>query len=131
MPGGEFECSEASLLDTTRKYDFVISRAVFHYMHHDYAKRVLGLMLEKAVYGVAILEVPDLAKKENIENIRQVALGEHEYLKSYKELKHTYFDRSWFSLNIDSKKYDCKITLGSVPNNKQSKFRFNVYISPK
>ena len=131
MPDGDFKFSEACQLDTTQKYDFVISNGVFHYMPLDYAKKTLELMLGKMTHGVAILEVPDLASKEASEKIRQAAMTEQEYIEKYKGLEHTYFDRDWFLENIDSKIFDCSVIEGCVPNYQQSEFRYNVFIYPK
>lgn len=131
IPDGDFKFSEACQLDTSQKYDFVISNGVFHYMPLDYAKKVLELMLEKMIHGVAILEVPDLANKDGSEKIRQAAMTKQEYIEKYKGLEHTYFDRNWFLQNVDLTKYNCSVIEGCVPNYQQSAFRFNVFIYPK
>jgi trans-aconitate methyltransferase len=130
IPSGNFNFTDASHLDITEKYDYVVSNGVFHYMSLEYAERVLRLMLEKAIKGVAILEVPDLGFKEESEKIRQDALPLKEYQEKYLGLEHTYFSRNWFSQKIDPKKFKCSVSDGCVPNYMQTKFRFNVFIYP-
>jgi len=130
FPDGSFRRAEADQLDSAQKYDFVISNSVFHYLNPEYASNTLSLMLEKAEKDVAVLEVPDLAYKEDSERLRQDALSKEEYRKKYEGLEHTYFLRHWFKDIVNAERYECVIKDVMVPNYLQSKFIFNVFILP-
>lgn len=129
MPQGKFEVLDAiefkqnQLID---EYDYVISNGVFFYFpSYDYAQNVLKEMLKVAKKGVAILEVPDLEKKELALSIRKKNMSSIEYKKKYSGLDHLYFSKEWFK-NFG---YDVKIENQEINNYPNSEYRFNVFIS--
>ena len=128
IPNGDFHLGEAVNVNPDVKFDFVISNSVFHYMTRGYAEKVLDLMLEKSMKGVAVLEVPDFECKAESEKMRQDALTPEEYRKKYEGLAHTYYDRNWF--REFAKKRSLQLTLSDVcvPNYIQSRFLFNCFI---
>jgi hypothetical protein len=58
-------------------------------------------MVGKARLGVAILEVPDAALKQETLALRyRVAGGKAEYEKRYNGLQHLYFNRDWLDQTL-------------------------------
>jgi SAM-dependent methyltransferase len=99
LPDGEFECCEASNVPSLPQYDFVVANSVFFYFTDlEYAEAVIQTMVGKARRGLAILDNPDLAHKEETLALRyQVAGSKAEYEKRYHGLDHLHFDRDWFA----------------------------------
>jgi trans-aconitate methyltransferase len=128
MPEGNWEHGEAKDLSLTPKYDFVISHGVFHYFDESYASGVIDKMIDKAKKSIAILEVPDLETKEELESIRRDKLSKEEYEKKYKGLEHTYYSKDWFKNKANQLNLNCNIIEGCVPNYAQNDYRFGVII---
>jgi len=99
LPDGEFECCEANEIPPLPQYDFVVASSVFFYFPDlEYSRAVIRAMLAKARRGIAILDNPDLAHKEETLALRyHVAGSKQEYEKRYQGLDHLYFDRNWFA----------------------------------
>ena len=104
LADGEFECCEASKVPAFPQYDFVVASGVFIYFPDlEYAGTVIRAMVAKARRGIAILDNPDLARKEETLALRyQVAGSKEEYEKRYQGLDHLYFDRNWFARQLES-----------------------------
>jgi SAM-dependent methyltransferase len=97
MPGGDWTCADALEVDPVPPFDFVVACGVFTYFESlDYAAAVLRKMAAKAVRGVMILDVPDLAKRDAAVSFRRGALGEEQYRERYAGLDHAYYDKQWF-----------------------------------
>jgi len=97
MPEGDWIQADAAELETGEPYDFVVSYSVFHYFPSlDYARRVVERMFRKARQAVMILDVPDLARREQAIAFRRRLLGEQTYESTYGGLEHLYFGRHWF-----------------------------------
>lgn len=128
LPAGRFQAVDAAALQTTPKYEWVVSHGVFHYFELEYASKVLDLMLSKATKGVAVFEVPDKALYEASETMRRGKLSPAEYESKYTGLKHTYFDRVWFSEKAAAVGAKCNFHQSFIPNSAQSNFRFNCII---
>jgi len=127
MKGMDFQVAEAMGVDTDEKYDVVVSNGVFLYFKdYSYAGRVVEKMILKARKAIAILEIPDLAKREESERARRAALPEGEYDKKYKGLQHLYFERDWFTQFSDKSGYKIEIFDQNVEGSQNSQFRFNV-----
>jgi ubiquinone/menaquinone biosynthesis C-methylase UbiE len=127
MKGMSFGVSEAIEVDTEEKYDIVLSNGVFFYFKdYSYAKKVLERMILKARKTIAILEIPDLAKKEESESARRAALPKGEYDKKYEGLSHLYFEKGWFTRFSDKYGYDTEIFDQNIKGYGNSQFRFNV-----
>lgn len=130
MPGCQFHCAEAICLDPSIQFDFVISNSVFQYFPIDYAFEVLEKMCRKAVKGVALLELPDLQKRDESEAFRSGVLERGEYNRKYAGLSHTYYDRSWISALASTLGMECNFSQQCIPNYAQNSFRFNVILRP-
>jgi trans-aconitate methyltransferase len=97
IPHGRFVLAEAADLDPLAQYDFVVSSGVFLYFPClDYARNVLERMVRKARRGVMVLDVPDLAKRDDALELRRAWAGDRAYAQKYQGLDHLYYDRAWF-----------------------------------
>lgn len=131
MPEMELLVAEAIELETFSKYDFIFSNGVFHYFPDlSYAGMVIEKMFNKANKTIAILDVPDIASKEESEKARQGALGKEEYLEKYDGLAHTYYSKDWFSKVLNSKNYrSMEIFNQNIEEYGNNDYRFNVVIN--
>lgn len=130
MGNMDFEVCEAINIKTENKYDFVLSNSVFHYFPDlQYAEVVINKMLEKSNIGTAILEVPNLALKEESEKARRGALSPGEYEEKYKGLNHLYYDKAWFYET--GKKHNCTVEIfdQNIEDYGNNTFRFNVIMT--
>lgn len=96
MPGRPFAVAEASRWSAP-VHDVVLANSVFSYFPDlDYAAGVVRRMLAHARQAVAILDVPDAARREASEAYRRGALAPGEYEQRYAGLAHLYYPREWF-----------------------------------
>jgi SAM-dependent methyltransferase len=101
MPNAQLECDEAIAIDPAVPYDVVVSSGVFLYFPSlEYAAEVLARMYQKARRGLAVLDVPDAARKSEALAMRRGYLDEAAYEAKYRGLDHLYFERSWFSREL-------------------------------
>lgn len=97
MPSGRFEVAEATA-HGDETWDFVVSSGVFLYFPDlDYAWKVVEAMVRRARRGVAILDVPDLARRDEALAMRRAHLGEAAYTERYRGLDHLYLERRWLA----------------------------------
>ena len=129
LPNGDFLCIPAVDMLQSPRYDYVVSNSLFHYLSETDAALVLSQMKLKARRGIAVLDVPDLSKREEAEELRRGALSPGEYAIKYRGLQHTYYEKDWF-LKV-SGDYEVEINQGSIPNYLQSHLRFNVFLTKK
>lgn len=129
MPEGKFECIEARHLDPLVPFDFVVANSVFQYFTIEYALEVLKKMCAKAVKGVAVLELPDLRKRDESEAFRRGVLDQGEYDRKYLGLMHTYYERSWISVLAKGEGMECSFSQQCIPDYAQNNFRFNVFLT--
>jgi len=93
-PNYDFTVGEADSI-SDEKYDIVFSNGVFLYFPNiEYSENVLTKMIKKSNKYVAILEIPDLTKREGAEIKRKNTIQDYEV--KYKDLHHLYFDKKWF-----------------------------------
>lgn len=128
FPCFDFQCIEASKIDSELNYDYVISNSVFQYFSLDYAFDVLNKMIIKAKKACVVLDVPDARSKEESEALRRDILTPGEYEKKYVGLSHTYYERKWFENIAAESGLTCEIFDGCVPNYRQNQFRFGCII---
>jgi trans-aconitate methyltransferase len=130
MPQGHFEVAAADAFDTTRRTDIAICNSVFLYFPSlDYANRVIRRMAAKATRAVAILDIPDLATKdEAIRRRIELAGGGEAYAARYAGLDHLYCARDWFVEALTAAGLS-KIQVCTQPEggSENSRFRFNVF----
>jgi SAM-dependent methyltransferase len=131
MPGGNWTCADALDVDPVPPYDFVVACGVFTYFDSlEYAAAVLRKMAAKAVRGVMILDVPDLAKRAAAIDFRRGTLGEEQYRELYSGLDHAYYDKQWF-LRVLAEAGLSRIAIEdqAIEGYANSAFRYNVIAS--
>lgn len=128
LPRGNFSVGEAAALEPAPAYDFVISSGVFLYFPSlDHAARVLERMMRKASRGLLILDVPDLALREDALAARRGAMTEEKYRSRYEGLDHLYFPRAWFRSQLHRLGVRrIEIRDQSIDGYGNSRYRFNV-----
>lgn len=124
LPTGQFFVGDAELLAREPATDFVIANGVFHYFPLPKARAILKLMLAKAEFGVAVLDIPDRRSQAECEAVRRAALPAAEYERKYAGLEHTYYDRDWFADQVTETDWQCETVDGFIPNYGQNRFRF-------
>jgi SAM-dependent methyltransferase len=128
MPDGDFARAEAVTL-SGEPWDFVVSNGVFPYFPSlDYAAAVLARMHRKARRGLAILDVPDPARREEALAMRRAAPGAGEDEAWYHGLDHLYIDRGWLSSNLERLGCaDITVEDQTMRSYAHAPYRFNVF----
>ena len=127
MPGVDIAVCEACDV-AGPAHDFVLANSVFSYFpDHDYARRVLARMLAMAHKGVAILDVPDLDRREDSEAARRAALPPGEYERRYAGLEHLHYERAWFARETPAG-WGVRVENQWLENYGNAPYRFNVLI---
>lgn len=132
LPDGKFAVQNAVQIDTDTTFDFVLANGVFHYFSPQDSEIVLKRMIKKARHAVAVTEIPDSALQDELELIRRGALNTEEYDKKYAGLKHTYYEKSWFTETVPQWNLgilEVTVTQGMIPNYAQNRYRYNCFIS--
>jgi 2-polyprenyl-3-methyl-5-hydroxy-6-metoxy-1,4-benzoquinol methylase len=130
MPNCELFVDEAVNMNTTKKFDFVVSNSVFFYFKsYEYAESVIEKMIKKSKKGILILEVNDLQKKDESIKLRKGFMSDEEYEIKYSGLEHLYYEKHWFE-NI-AKKYNLEIEIEqqNIKNYANNNYRFNVFLT--
>ena len=104
LPGGCFTVGDAAELDVLDPVDAVVSFGVFMYFPSlGYARGVIERMAGKARRCVALLDIPDLERKDAAMAARvELAGGAAAYAERYAGLEHLYFERSWMAGVLDA-----------------------------
>ncbi len=112
MPEGRFIVSDASALDPAEPWDVVLACGVFmHFPDLDYARGILARMAAKATHAIAILDVPDINRKEE-------ALG----------VDHLFYDRGWmFRALAEIGASAVQIEDQKIADYANAPYRFNVF----
>lgn len=130
MPEGEFAVGEAAELPVEPRWDAVVAHSVFQYFpSEDYAATVLRRMAAKATRALAILDVPDLARREDDEARRRAALGEAAYARRYAGLPLRYYDRAWFAATLAAIGLSCDFASQTIPGYAHAGFRYHVFVA--
>lgn len=129
MPGIVTHLADASALAEEPAFDFVVSSGVFLYFPSlDYAGDVLTRMARKAVRGVAVLDVPDVATRDEAEQMRRQTMGPGEYEARYRGLQHLYFQRGWFEDTLRAAGWPAvTIAQQDIAGYRNGRYRFNVF----
>jgi len=129
MTRAGFCSAEARELDPSKEYDFVVACGVFLYFPSvDYARDVLHRMVQKSRIGIMVLDVPDLAKRDESLAERRKLMGDEAYTRKYEGLDHLYFDKSWFAGALaDFGIERIQIVDQSVEGYANSAYRYNVF----
>lgn len=131
MPGGVFGVIEAARIDDTQRYDAVIASGVFLYFEDEaYAATVLQKMVRMARKGVAVLDVSDLAKRDEAIRLRQQAMTPEEYAAKYAGLDHLYLPQTWFAERLAGLPLRVEVEPQRISGFLHSAYRYNVFILP-
>lgn len=129
IPDGDFSVAEAAELPEAPTYDFVIANSAFQYFPDlDYAACVLERMVAKARQRVAILDVPDLRRREAAEQLRRDKLTPERYEEMYAGLEHRYYSPEWFSETAARNDMVLRVSPSLIPNYAQAEYRFNIVL---
>lgn len=125
-----FNVLEAINIESNPQFDFIFSFSVFFYFPDlEYASIVLDLMMAKAKNAIAILDVPDIDKREECESLRRMQYPPGEYEKKYEGLNHLYYSKNWFREQSKRLKgTSIYIFDQNIEGYLNSKFRFNCII---
>lgn len=131
LPGADLQHAEAIAMPTAPSCDVVLANSVFHYFPDlGYAQAVLRRMLAKARQSVAVLEVPDLTRRDAAEAARRAHLSEAEYEARYRGLPHRYYERAWFERIAIGAGWTARCSDQCIAHYAQSAFRFNCILTP-
>ena len=130
MPKGNFYQGDATQA-LSKKYSHIVSSGVFMYFTDlSYAKKVLENCLQYTSQYIAILDVPDIAKQAQNENIRESHYTKGDYQKDYDNLQHLYYSKSWFTQTLANLGVNnIEIVDQNINGYKNSEFRFNIFIN--
>jgi trans-aconitate methyltransferase len=128
LPEARLSVGEAAALDPGEPADFVVSNGVFLYFPSaEYAADVLAKMGGKAQKGLAILDVPDLDRRDEALAMRRGFLSPGEYEARYAGLDHLYLPRGWFTRRLAPLGFSrVEISDQSIPDYPNGQFRYNV-----
>ena len=130
IPNMNFFCCEAIKLNVSKKFDVVISNSVFQYFEsYDYAEIVVNKMLNKARKKIAVLDINDIDKRNDAENLRRGALSKEEYENKYSGLNHLFYDKTFFIDIARRFNYTIDVFSQNIKHYGNNPFRFNVIIS--
>lgn len=129
MPEGQWTQGDASALEPSEAWDVVVACGVFMYFPDPgYARGVIARMAAKATRAIAILDVPDVARREDAMAFRRGSMGEAEYEAKYRGLEHQFYDRSWMKrVLIEVGATDVRIEDQQVSGYQNARFRFNAF----
>lgn len=133
---GNFYVGEANNLSEikNKKIDFIFVNSVFHYFKNlKYTTQVLNEMLRisHSETKIIILDVPDKNKYELWKRSAIKKIGTSQFKKYYKNLKHKFYDKSFFYNFASSKKLNISILNQKLIKKENSKFRFNIFLNHK
>lgn len=129
MPAGQWSQGDASALDPAEGWDVVLACGVFMYFPDPgYARGVIARMAAKATRAIAILDVPDVACREDAMAFRRGSMGAAEYEAKYAGLEHLFYDRSWMKrVLLEVGATDVRIEDQRVSGYQNARFRFNAF----
>jgi trans-aconitate methyltransferase len=129
MPEGSWAIGDAADLDAAEPWDVVVACGVFMYFpDRDYASRVIAAMMRKAARAVAILDVPDAARKDEALAFRRGSMGAAEYEEKYRGLDHLFYQRSWLRDQLAAAgASNVRVEDQQVEGYQNARFRFNAF----
>jgi SAM-dependent methyltransferase len=129
MPEGQWTQGDASALEPSEAWDVVLACGVFMYFPDPgYARGVIARMAAKATRAIAILDVPDVTRREDAMAFRRGSMGEAEYEAKYRGLDHLFYDRSWMKrVLIEVGATEVRIEDQQVSGYQNARFRFNAF----
>jgi len=137
LPDAQIRLAEAKAIPFGEKvFSKILSHSVSQYFPDlDYATEVLREMARvlKTAGKILIMDIPDLAKKNESENQRYQALPKQEGSTHHPEgnsaYSHLYYPKSFFTDFAKSQNMSIKLFDQEIPGYANSPFRFNVLIA--
>lgn len=133
MPEQDFRVGEANQLPfDDNRFDVTLSSSIFHYFPDlEYADQALQEMqrITKPGGQIAILDVPDLAKRAEAEHYRQGQLTVAEYKRLYAEYTHLYYAQSWFQEIAAQLNLEGALANQNLPRYGNAPYRFNAFFT--
>jgi SAM-dependent methyltransferase len=118
---------EAIGMPVEPRYDVVLSNGVFLYFpDEEYAERVARLMVSKARRAIAVLDVNDLALRDEFEAVRRARQGGA--APGYTDLRQLYLDRGFFRRLGAELGWTCEVHDSVMTNSANGKYRFNALL---
>lgn len=88
-------CDEACNLDTTQKYDALLSNSVFSYFTDTtYAECVLERMYQKANYSIGLIDIHDKTKEDAFLEFRRKSIANYD--ERYRGLEKLFYEKAFF-----------------------------------
>jgi len=127
FPSLALEVADAAELPAAAEADHLLACSVLHYFpDHDYAKRVIDAMAERAARSVTLLDLPDAALRDADEAARRSAWGDEAYAARYEGLDHLTYDREWVASRFRPDVWRVRVTAQSLTRYPNAPYRFNV-----
>lgn len=129
MPGGDFQIGSADAVEVSQTFDGVVSCGVFLYFPSlGYASAVIDRMVSASHGGIAILDIPDLARREAAMAYRRGTLGPDEYERRYAGLDHRFYARDWVREQLAGRGLaDVHIEDQQIEGYANAAYRFNAF----
>jgi len=111
------------------QFAVALACSVFQYFSDlNYARQVVQAMVRIVQPGgqVAILDLPDMAKREAAESYRRGQLPPAAYERLYAGLPHCYYAKAWFQVLATELRLTCRIFDQALPGYGNAPYRFNV-----
>jgi trans-aconitate methyltransferase len=128
MAEERFEVGDAFEFTFDESWDVVAACGVMLYLPSwEKAEHLITVMASAARRSIVLLDLPDVAHRDQAESFRRSTLGEDLYRERYRGLGHLYFDRDEIRrllLNLDFE--DITIADQDLENYPNGTFRFNV-----
>jgi hypothetical protein len=86
-------------------------------------------MMNKSRKAVAVLDVSDAARRDDLESLRRGSLPDGEYEQRYRGLDHLYYDRVWFEESARATGARAEVFEQDIPTYETRGLRFNVLLS--
>ena len=115
-----------------KKIDFVFVNSVFQYFKNlKYAKQVLDQIMRISHLNtkIIILDVPDIKKYSLWQKSAIRKIGLTNFKKTYKNLKHKFYEKKFFYNYASSNKLNISISNQTLIKKENSKFRFNIFLN--
>ena len=125
------EANNLSLIKN-KKIDFIFVNSVFQYFKNlDYAKKVLDEIMRISHLNtkIIILDVPDKKKYTLWKKSAVNKIGLTNFKKTYKNLRHKFYEKKFFYNYASSKKLNIFISNQTLIKKENSKFRFNIFLN--
>ena len=123
---GHYTTQDILDFEPNKIYDVSFSNSVFQYLSLTSAKQMLLKMEKSTSYAFVILDIPDLAKKEEAQAARRNAENKAECGESEDNtLRHTYYERRFFQDFADKNDLKLQIIQNShISDSLQGNYRF-------